>query len=183
MAQREAVLRQLLLEHRPGRAGLDARRSRNWVDFDDAVQTTQIERQRRALGPDHHDLVASTSGLAALLADDDRLDESEALHRDAIDLAEGAPGDMLAQCLGRYGEMLTRAERWDEAEALQKTAELSHPRVVVETTGLSPEATELANRLAAEIGFLSDEVVARWLAELRDGSSDPTAGPTADPTE
>ena len=72
---------------------------------------------------------------------------------------------------------------WDEAEALQKTAALSHPRVVVETAGLSPEATELANRLAAEIGSLPEEVVRRWLAELRDGPPDPTTGPTAAPTE
>ena len=72
---------------------------------------------------------------------------------------------------------------WDEAEALQKTAALSHPRVVVETAGLSPEATELANRLAAEIGSLPEEVVRRWLAELRDGPPEPAAGPTAGPRE
>lgn len=58
---------------------------------------------------------------------------------------------------------------WDEAEALQALAALSHPRVVVETAGLSPEATELANRLARRIADLPEEVVARWLAELRDG--------------
>lgn len=58
---------------------------------------------------------------------------------------------------------------WDEAEALQTIAALSHPRVVVETAGLSPEATELANRLAQRIGDLPEEVVTRWLADLRDG--------------
>ncbi len=57
---------------------------------------------------------------------------------------------------------------WDEAEALQTIAALSHPRVVVETAGLSPEATELANRLAQRIGDLPAEAVIRWLAELRD---------------
>ncbi len=57
---------------------------------------------------------------------------------------------------------------WDEAEALQKIAALSHPRVVVETAGLSPEATELANRLANRIGTLPEQVVTRWLAELRE---------------
>lgn len=57
---------------------------------------------------------------------------------------------------------------WDEAEALQTVAALSHPRVVVETAGLTPEATELANRLAQQIAALDDETVARWLAELRD---------------
>ncbi len=60
---------------------------------------------------------------------------------------------------------------WDEAEALQKLAELSHPRVVVETAGLTPEATELANRLAARIATLPEETVSRWLAELRADSA------------
>ena len=64
---------------------------------------------------------------------------------------------------------------WDEAEALQKIAALSHPRVVVETAGLSPEATELANRLAGRIGDLPQEVVARWLTELREGPVTNTA--------
>ena len=63
---------------------------------------------------------------------------------------------------------------WDDAEALQKIAALSHPRVVVETAGLSPEATELANRLAAQIGDLPEHVVSRWLAGLR---GEPAAGP------
>ncbi len=60
---------------------------------------------------------------------------------------------------------------WDEAETLQETAELSHPRVVVDTAGLSPEATELANRLAREIGELPQETLARWLEELRGQAS------------
>ena len=71
---------------------------------------------------------------------------------------------------------------WDEAEALQRIAALSHPRVVVETAGLTPEATELANRLAVEIGSLPEDVVARWLAELREepaaGSGRSEPGPT-----
>ena len=70
---------------------------------------------------------------------------------------------------------------WDEAEALQTIAALSHPRVVVETAGLSPEATELANRLAQRIGDLPAEAVTRWLAELRDSPAarPATAGPGA----
>jgi transcriptional regulator with XRE-family HTH domain len=70
---------------------------------------------------------------------------------------------------------------WDEAEALQQIAALSHPRVVVETAGLSPEATELANRLAQRIGDLPEEAVTRWLAELRDNPAvrPGTAGPGA----
>ena len=56
---------------------------------------------------------------------------------------------------------------WDEAEALQRLADLSHPRVVIDTSGLSPEATELANRLAERIGDLEADVIAAWLRELR----------------
>lgn len=44
---------------------------------------------------------------------------------------------------------------WDEAEELQRLAEASDPRVVVDTSGLEPEATELANLLAARIRGLS----------------------------
>lgn len=44
---------------------------------------------------------------------------------------------------------------WDEAEELQRLAEMSDPRVVVDTSGLEPEATELANLLAARIRGLS----------------------------
>src|SRR5690606_4934650 len=37
---------------------------------------------------------------------------------------------------------------WDEAEELQRLASLSHPKVTVDTSGLSPLATEYANLLA-----------------------------------
>ena len=45
---------------------------------------------------------------------------------------------------------------WDEADELQRLAEQSHPRVVIDTAGLSPVATALANLLAQKIGQLSD---------------------------
>jgi transcriptional regulator with XRE-family HTH domain len=35
---------------------------------------------------------------------------------------------------------------WDEAEELQSLARLSHPRITVDTAGLSPEATELSQQ-------------------------------------
>jgi len=56
---------------------------------------------------------------------------------------------------------------WDDAEALQALADRSHPRVTVDTSGLSPAATEFANLLAARIRELPEETLARWLEELQ----------------
>jgi transcriptional regulator with XRE-family HTH domain len=56
---------------------------------------------------------------------------------------------------------------WDDAEELQRLADLSHPRVTVDTSGLSPEATELANRLSEQIHDLDDTLLQRMLTELR----------------
>ena len=58
---------------------------------------------------------------------------------------------------------------WDEAEELQRLAEMSDPKVTIDTGGLVPEATELTNRLKADIArldaddlkFLHNEVVRR----------------------
>jgi transcriptional regulator with XRE-family HTH domain len=44
---------------------------------------------------------------------------------------------------------------WDDYEEMHRIARLSHPRVVVDTSGLSPEATEIANLLAERIAHLS----------------------------
>lgn len=46
---------------------------------------------------------------------------------------------------------------WDDAEELQRLAQTSQPRVVLDTSGLSPAATELANLLALEIGKLGED--------------------------
>jgi transcriptional regulator with XRE-family HTH domain len=43
---------------------------------------------------------------------------------------------------------------WDDYEEMHRIARLSHPRVVVDTSGLSPEATEVANLLAERIDNL-----------------------------
>jgi transcriptional regulator with XRE-family HTH domain len=52
---------------------------------------------------------------------------------------------------------------WDEADELMRLARLSHPRVTVDTGGLSAEATELANLLAERIRKLPPERIARLL--------------------
>ena len=55
---------------------------------------------------------------------------------------------------------------WDEAEELQRLAELSDPKVSIDTGGMVPEATELANRLAADIGRLDAEDLAFLKTEV-----------------
>lgn len=53
---------------------------------------------------------------------------------------------------------------WDEAEEIERLAWLSHPRVVVDTSGLDPRATAFANRLAEGIAHLTNAELDR-LAE------------------
>ncbi|MDP3257027.1 MAG: helix-turn-helix domain-containing protein [Bosea sp. (in: a-proteobacteria)] len=57
---------------------------------------------------------------------------------------------------------------WDEADELVRLADLSHPRVVIDTAGLEPEATLVANRLARDIGELDGDDLARLSTVLDD---------------
>lgn len=52
---------------------------------------------------------------------------------------------------------------WDEAEELERLADLSHPRIVIDTEGLSPKATELANRLGERIRNLDEPTLDRLI--------------------
>ena len=81
----------------------------------------------------------------------------------------GAPTWMMVQRIITFFNII-----WDEAEDLQRLAALSHPRVVIDTAGLEPEATELATRLAADIRRLHPDdlrdIAARIEAAARRGS-------------
>jgi len=55
---------------------------------------------------------------------------------------------------------------WDDADALHELAKLSHPRITVDTSGLNPEATEIANRISRRIDRLSADQLARISAIL-----------------
>jgi transcriptional regulator with XRE-family HTH domain len=55
---------------------------------------------------------------------------------------------------------------WDDADDLVRLADLSHPRVVIDTAGLEPEATRLANHLASVIGELTPEAIGQLQATL-----------------
>ncbi len=53
---------------------------------------------------------------------------------------------------------------WDEAEELLRLAETSDPRAVIDTSGLSPRATELANLLSERIAQLTDAELEQMIA-------------------
>jgi transcriptional regulator with XRE-family HTH domain len=56
---------------------------------------------------------------------------------------------------------------WDEAEELQRLAALSNPRVTIDTSGLDPAATEVANLLARRIGELDQATLAAMKKQLK----------------
>ena len=60
---------------------------------------------------------------------------------------------------------------WDEADELARLADLSDPRVKIDTASCDPRATLLANRLAREIRSLSGDDLERMLAIL-DGAQE-----------
>ena len=55
---------------------------------------------------------------------------------------------------------------WDEADELTRLADLSDPRVKIDTANTDPKATLLANRLAREIRTLTPEELEALLAVL-----------------
>jgi len=73
----------------------------------------------------------------------------------------GRPTWFMVQEITRYLDII-----WDDAEELARLARLSHPRVVIDTAGLSPKATHLANRLSERITELDEEALDRLLSEV-----------------
>jgi transcriptional regulator with XRE-family HTH domain len=73
----------------------------------------------------------------------------------------GVPTWVLLQKIIGYFNVI-----WDDAEEVLRLAGQSHPRVVIDTSGLSPAATELANLLAERIAELDAETLDRMIAML-----------------
>ena len=73
----------------------------------------------------------------------------------------GRPGWHLIQRIIAYFNII-----WDEAEEVTRLARISHPRITIDTSGLNPLATELANRLADDIGKLEPQVLGELLTVL-----------------
>ncbi|MET1026054.1 MAG: helix-turn-helix domain-containing protein [Dongiaceae bacterium] len=74
----------------------------------------------------------------------------------------GKPTPGLVQQVAAYFNLA-----WDQVDELKHLADLSDPKITVDTGGLSPAATELANRLAVDIADLDDVTIAHLLDILR----------------
>jgi len=73
----------------------------------------------------------------------------------------GVPTYVLLQKIIGYFNVI-----WDDAEEVLRLAGQSHPRVVIDTSGLSPAATELANLLAERIAELDAGTLDRMISLL-----------------
>ena len=81
----------------------------------------------------------------------------------------GTPTWSLVQRIISYFNII-----WDEAEELVQLAQISDPRVVIDTAGLLAAATELANTLARQIAFLSPEELATLQGFLKAAARKPS---------
>lgn len=113
----------------------------------------RLRRLRRERGVNQKDMAAALGVSAAYLS---------ALEHGR----RGVPSWAMIQKIIGYFNVI-----WDEAEELQALALASHPRVVVDTAGLSPAATELANLLASRIATLGPTELEAVMALLRQPAS------------
>ena len=74
----------------------------------------------------------------------------------------GRPSWRLVQTIIGYFNVI-----WDEAEELERLARHSHPRIVIDTSGLAPQATEAANILAEDIANMTPAEIGKLLALLK----------------
>ena len=80
----------------------------------------------------------------------------------------GRPGWHLIQRIIAYFNII-----WDEAEEVTRLARISHPRITIDTSGLNPLATELANRLADDISKLEPQTLNELLSVLSTKKQNP----------
>ncbi|AHK42858.1 putative transcriptional regulator, XRE family [Ensifer adhaerens OV14] len=66
----------------------------------------------------------------------------------------GAPSFDFLQRVAGYFNVI-----WDDAEELFQIAQVSAPKVVLDTSGLAPEYTAFANRLRGQIRYLSIDTI------------------------
>ncbi|NQV47900.1 MAG: helix-turn-helix transcriptional regulator [Rhodospirillaceae bacterium] len=80
----------------------------------------------------------------------------------------GRPGPGLVRQISAYFEL-----GWDDDEGLTRLAAISHPKVTVDTSGLTPKATELANTLAAKISGMDEDTLDRLLDDINGPDNKP----------
>lgn len=80
----------------------------------------------------------------------------------------GRPGWYFTQRVIGYFNII-----WDEAAELERLAHLSDPRVTIDTSDLSVEATLFVNRLAGDIGSLDPRGIAHVEQALDEALSKP----------
>ncbi|MGI9366737.1 MAG: helix-turn-helix domain-containing protein [Rhizobiaceae bacterium] len=73
----------------------------------------------------------------------------------------GKPSWSLLQRIVGYFNVI-----WDDADILQELANLSDPKITLDTSNLSASATRLTNRLAQKIDDLSEEQIQHLLEYL-----------------
>jgi transcriptional regulator with XRE-family HTH domain len=73
----------------------------------------------------------------------------------------GRPGWHLIQRILSFFNII-----WDDADEVMRLARISHPRVTIDTSGLSSKATELANLLADDIAKLDGNALDELLQAL-----------------
>ena len=74
----------------------------------------------------------------------------------------GLPSWYLVQRIIAYFNII-----WEDADELQHLARLSAPRVVVDTSGLTPDATEFANLVSEHIGTFTENEIESLLDYLK----------------
>lgn len=109
----------------------------------------RIRELRRARGVSQKDMAAALGVSQAYLS------ALEHGHR-------GRPTWALLQKIIGYFNII-----WDEAEEVTRLAEMSDPRTVIDTSSLSPLATELANLLAVRIAQLTEAELEQMIAIVR----------------
>ena len=109
----------------------------------------KMRELRRAKGVNQKEMAAALGVSAAYLS------ALEHGHR-------GTPSWALLQKIIGYFNII-----WDEAEEVERLAHQSDPRVVIDTSGMAPQATELANLLASEIASLDQPTLERLAGDIR----------------
>lgn len=84
----------------------------------------------------------------------------------------GRPGPGFVLQICGYFDLI-----WDQAEEIKRLAQLSHPRITIDTAGLSAQATELANLLAENIADLDPDTL-QWIVDEVKSRNTPPKGPS-----